>query len=666
VGRRGSGRLGARLAAIAAAVVVAVVAGAPAAFAATGRIDAVTPTPTGRLAVVFSGVGLEQGATIDPQSVQVKLNGQVVPSTAKPITSAVERRTMLVIDTSDSMRAPTGGGVSRLEAAKSAADAYLTAVPADVSVGLLTFDSVTTLKVPVTQDRTQVRAALKTLTTSPGTALFDGVVQATTELGSKGVRNILLLADGANGAKSTNTLGSAITAVRTSGVGLDAVSLAGDALQASQLQALATAGGGQVVSATQADELAAAFEAAAAAQATQVVIDVVVPADLAGKQATVEVTARAGVQTITDTSAALMPATTTAVPTDIAQEYGPVAVEPVTPGITAQSWFLPVAIAAVGLGLFVMLAVALMSTDRENQTSGRVRRRLSRYSLAARAEPTTTVATSGALGQSQVARSAVELAGRVTQSRDFDTGLAVRLEAAGVPLKPAEWLLVHLGIAIVTTLVFMLLSGFGVLATIVGLIIGITVPYVYLSYKEGKRKKQFAAQLPDTLQLLAGSLAAGYSLPQAVDTVARESGGPMAVELNRALVEARLGVPLEDAMETTARRMNSVDFAWVVMAIRIQREVGGNLAEVLSNVAATMRERERLRRQVQVLSAEGRLSAWILGALPVVFAIYLILVRPEYVGLLITTPLGIIMVIGGVLLMIGGAFWLSRVVKVEV
>ena len=141
----------------------------------------------------------------------------------------------------------------------------------------------------------------------------------------------------------------------------------------------------------------------------------------------------------------------------------------------------------------------------------------------------------------------------------------------------------------------------------------------------------------------------------------------MAVELNRALVEARLGVPLEDAIETTARRMNSVDFAWVVMAIRIQREVGGNLAEVLTNVAATMRERERLRRQVQVLSAEGRLSAWILGAAAGrCSSIYLILVRPEYVGLLITTPLGIVMIIGGLLLMLGGAFWLRKVVKVEV
>ena len=90
----------------------------------------------------------------------------------------------------------------------------------------------------------------------------------------------------------------------------------------------------------------------------------------------------------------------------------------------------------------------------------------------------------------------------------------------------------------------------------------------------------------------------------------------MATELNRAIVEARLGVPMEDALDTVARRMNCVDFEWVVMAIRIQRDVGGNLAEVLTNVAATMRERERLRRQVDVLSAEGRLSAIILGALP--------------------------------------------------
>ena len=146
----------------------------------------------------------------------------------------------------------------------------------------------------------------------------------------------------------------------------------------------------------------------------------------------------------------------------------------------------------------------------------------------------------------------------------------------------------------------------------------------------------------------------------------RESSGPMAVELNKAIVEARLGVPIEDALDTVARRMDSVDFEWVVMAIRIQREVGGNLAEVLNNVAATMRERERLRRQVDVLSAEGRLSAVILGALPLLFVVYLILVRPEYIGVLVTNPLGIAMIVVGVILLIAGAFWLRKVVTVEV
>ena len=146
----------------------------------------------------------------------------------------------------------------------------------------------------------------------------------------------------------------------------------------------------------------------------------------------------------------------------------------------------------------------------------------------------------------------------------------------------------------------------------------------------------------------------------------RESSGPMAVELNKAIVEARLGVPIEDALDTVARRMDSVDFEWVVMAIRIQREVGGNLAEVLNNVAATMRERERLRRQVDVLSAEGRLSAVILGALPLLFVVYLILVRPEYIGVLVTNPLGIAMIVVGVILLIAGGFWLRKVVTVEV
>jgi tight adherence protein B len=102
------------------------------------------------------------------------------------------------------------------------------------------------------------------------------------------------------------------------------------------------------------------------------------------------------------------------------------------------------------------------------------------------------------------------------------------------------------------------------------------------------------------------------------------------------------------------------------MAIRIQRDVGGNLAEVLVTTAATLRERERIRRQVQVLSAEGRLSAWILGGLPILFALYLILVRPSYVKVLVTDSIGVIMLVSAIVLMTVGTFWLRKVVKVDV
>jgi tight adherence protein B len=324
-----------------------------------------------------------------------------------------------------------------------------------------------------------------------------------------------------------------------------------------------------------------------------------------------------------------------------------------------------VAIVGVGLALLVLVFVAIsVSTDPERSQRSGVRRRLSIYTLGGSQpvkEQETTV-----LGDTQVARSAVEFAGKVVAQRDFESFLGGKLESAAIPLKPAEWLLIHTGIVLGAGLLMFLVSSGRVLVTLLGLFLGFLIPWIYLSYKASQRRKEFMAALPDTLQLMSGSLSAGYSMPQAVDTVVREGKGPIATEFNRALVEARLGVELEDALDGIAERMQSVDFAWVVMAIRIQREVGGNLAEVLTTVSATLRERERLRRQVQVLSAEGRLSAWILGLLPAVFALYLLLVRPDYLSPMLHSVLGwLLMGLGFILLIVGG-LWLRKVVKVEV
>ena len=159
-----------------------------------------------------------------------------------------------------------------------------------------------------------------------------------------------------------------------------------------------------------------------------------------------------------------------------------------------------------------------------------------------------------------------------------------------------------------------------------------------LGLKRSRRRKAFSTGLPDTLQLMAGSLTAGLSLAQSIDTIVNEGVEPIASEFRRVLVETRLGVSLETALEGVAERFDSKDFAWVVMAINIQRRVGGNLAELLDTVAATIREREYMRRQVAALAAEGKLSAFVLGGLPPLFFIYLLLTKYDYVSVLCQPP----------------------------
>ncbi|HVN11130.1 MAG TPA: type II secretion system F family protein [Kineosporiaceae bacterium] len=325
------------------------------------------------------------------------------------------------------------------------------------------------------------------------------------------------------------------------------------------------------------------------------------------------------------------------------------------------------ALLAFFVGTTVLIATVLGAITSAARPEERIRRRLSFYTLSGRqARLVRQVEQRGVLGSTAIASFAVDLAERVTERRGLGDAVDGRLEAASLPVRTPEWLVIHLAIALGVGLLFLLFSGGGVVATLCGLVIGVAGPWLYLVVRQGRRESAFLSQLPDTLQMLAGSLQAGYSLPQALDTVVREGQPPMSVEFNRALVEHRLGMPVEDALEGIGRRLSSQDFSWVVMAVRIQRDVGGNLAELLMTVADTLRERERLRRQVKVLSAEGRLSGWILGGLPVLFFVYLVLANPTYLHPLWTTTLGALMMLLAVVLLAVGSFWLSRVVKVEV
>jgi len=310
--------------------------------------------------------------------------------------------------------------------------------------------------------------------------------------------------------------------------------------------------------------------------------------------------------------------------------------------------------AAMGLLAFVLLFVfANDDTDVQN--------RLNDYSedaaVAVRADGTT------ALAESKVLQDAVDLTERFAPKGVLEK-VERMLEQADLPMRPAEVLFFWMSALFVGAIFGLYFGGLGLAIVITaGLAV---VPAFIVHRKRSKRLLAFAEALPDALQLLAGSMRSGFSFVQAVGAVAQEAAEPMGTQLQLAFNENRLGRPLEDSLDDVADRMESADLAWVVMALRIQREVGGNLAELLDTVAHTIAERERIRREISALTAEGRLSAGFLGVLPFGLALVILLVNPSYLEPLWTEPAGIALVVGAVLLNITGFIWLRNVLDIEV
>jgi tight adherence protein B len=249
---------------------------------------------------------------------------------------------------------------------------------------------------------------------------------------------------------------------------------------------------------------------------------------------------------------------------------------------------------------------------------------------------------------------------------DREQRLALRLDLAGIRRKPAEWVVLGSSGGLVLAVLLTLLTGRPLVGIPAGALAGWLGMRLIVSARISRRRAAFAEQLPDVLQLVAGSLQSGFSLPQALDAVVREDTQPSAGEFSRALAETRIGGELEAALDRIADRMDSTDLRWSVMAIRIQRSVGGNLVEVLHNTVDMMRERASLRRHVRALSAEGRLSAYILIALPLLVGAWLFFSRGSYMRPLYTTPIGVAMLIGGAVLVAVGTVWMRNVIKVEV
>jgi len=243
------------------------------------------------------------------------------------------------------------------------------------------------------------------------------------------------------------------------------------------------------------------------------------------------------------------------------------------------------------------------------------------------------------------------------------TGLLNRekLEQAGLNKEPGDYLLTAGAITLVATVLGFFLGGVGI--SILSLLLSPFLLYLAVNVLIGRRRRKFDEQVPDTLQMFSGGLRAGHSLLRAIDAAAQESDAPMSEELTRVVNETRIGRDLGESLADVSQRTASEDFYWIAQAIEIHREVGGDLAEVLDHVGETIRDRNQVRGQVRALSAEGRVSALVLMALPICMFIGLVLFNPLYARVFTTTVIGFAMLGAAVLLLSVGGLWLSRIIK---
>lgn len=590
------------------------------------------------------------GTTLTGADVVLTENGTPVDATLT-VVPAAGLEVVLAIDTSGSMKEGDAIG-----AAKSAAQRFLEVLPVEVPVGVVAFADSPRLVSALTVDRALLNHAIGQLSARGETALYDGMVLAQSVFsGATADRQIVLLSDGGN-TVGKSTLDDALAvaaAIRTS-----VVQLTSSEADPASLQQLAGANHGTLSAASDPAALTGLYESIANSLVHRYRLEfdstasgeVLYTLTVAGADGPVSVTATATVPLGGSAPPAVDPSTvpaSTVVASTSPSDGGGGATpdDVVSSGVSTDTW-LRVGAACLFLALLIGMLAFFLGRHEPSDVAldiGRHPKELidpdERTGLGGRVE---------------------SMADRALDRGNRRHGLAVALEVASINLRPGEFVILGTLGGIVLAL---LLSTFmGILGFVIGLVVAPLLAWMVVSSKADRRRRAFDDQLPDVLHLIVTLLQSGYGLPQALDAVSAQAAEPAATEFRRVLLEVRIGRDPTDALAATAARMKSRDFAWVVSAININREVGGELAAILDAVAETVRERQRLHRQVRTLTAEGRLSAWVLTALPVLLVALLSVINPGYFEPMTESPGPVLIIVGVVLLLIGWV-WMHRLVK---
>jgi len=333
---------------------------------------------------------------------------------------------------------------------------------------------------------------------------------------------------------------------------------------------------------------------------------------------------------------------------------------------------MTLAVAGVAALAIVLIAVGIASSGNSGISD-----RLERYASGKTDAPKASTGQ-GPISDLIAQSAAMANLNKVVEQRDFGANLQRELARADLKLKPSEFLFIWGG-SIVGVPVLMFIFSFAFpalgnpLALLIGALIGFFLPRFWLNRRKNGRLNAFNKQLPDTITLIANALRAGSSFLQAIELVVRESRPPISTEFSRVIREVNLGLPFDQALENMVRRVRSDDLELMATAISIQHQVGGNLAEILDSIAYTIRERVRIKGEIRTLTAQQRLSGYVVGFLPIGLAGFLFVAAPGFMDPMFDNPPGIIGLPAGVIILAIGGFMMfigfmliRKIVDIEV
>jgi tight adherence protein B len=606
---------------------VAGLAAAPAQAAPTDAHLRLVLSPGARFPDRQFTLDLPPGA--QPYSVQVSENGvPVIPHLAPIGQHQVPLSVSVVLDTSNSMRGRP------LAAAVDAAETLIRQKPERSEAAVFGFAATPYQIHAWSTDTATFDASLQSIAPSAGTSIWDAVGMASQSLGDRhgASRALVLLTDGSDTASGA-TVDDAVRAARSVHAQVFVVGLPGVSGDHSDLDRLVAGTGGRFIQVRALSELHRVYASLATEFSRQYVLTYISQLRGTGRPVTVDV--RVG-----------------GLSAEVQYSIPPIAE---TPAAKPHGWWTTTqareAIAAA-VGMLVLgMAYLLVRPKRRDPV-----RRLRGYRIGSTLQAEAPLAlTAPSRPRSRPRPGARRLWAR----------FAADVDRAELGMQPLRVLLLAMGIGTVVAGGAGLAAGRPI-AVVVGPVLGAIGAWLYVGHAASAWYVHFDDQLPDALAVLASSLRAGHSLLQAIDNVAQEADDKTDAEWAEVVRQTRLGIPVEDAIDDMTHRIGSRDLHWISLVARVQHQAGGNMAEMFDIVAETVRQRHRLRGQVRTLTAQGRMTRWVLTIAPFALGGLLMLMSPTYINGFLSSRIGQAMIVAACCLIVVGSLWLKKIVEIEV